>query len=231
VEAKPVYMSPGLGVMIPLEHPRFTRKHLGDIMDASHERENDRVPLIDWYERILSKLEKLATQVNKAIVRSRLVGLDFDDLPFSVSEFYTLLGIPNQYAEEAAASVTEFAEPSHVPSLWNLQINLKLTLISEYEGSKASDRFTDFQEIAGQIMRHPSQQIQLAFEEYALRQGDNDQQDSLIPEDQQTLAESVEDIAELPGVTTEQELDLSDAQALEDQVQHQLGDICTPQSS
>jgi hypothetical protein len=230
VEAKPVYYAPEIGAMFPLEHPRFTRKHIGDIMDARRERANDRVPLIEWYERILQKLGTLATQINTAIVRSRLIGLNFEELPFTVAEFYTLLGIPTGYAEEAASKVADFAAPEHIPSVWNLQLNLKLALLSEYDGSRASDRFTGFQELAGQIMRRPAQQIQLAFEEYALQQQDADQPDHMIPEDQQTLAESVEDIAELPGVTTEGELDVANAQALEDQVQHQLGNISAPQS-
>jgi hypothetical protein len=61
IEVKPVYFCPSLGMMFPLESPRFTRKHLGDVMNHAKEREKDRIPLTEWYERILEKLEKLAT--------------------------------------------------------------------------------------------------------------------------------------------------------------------------
>jgi hypothetical protein len=149
--------------------------------------------------------------------------LEFDDLPFSIEEFYTLLGIPQQYAEQAATKAASFTQSETRPSLWNLQVSLKMEVLAEYSGSKASDRYADFQEIAAQIMRYPSQQIQLALEEWELQQMDDPQDTGeVLLDDQQTLAESVDDIAELPGVKTEEELSIEDAQAVEDGIQSRL---------
>jgi hypothetical protein len=101
-----------------------------------------------------------------------------------------------------------------------------MAILQDYSGSKASDRYSEFQEIASQIMRFPSQQIQLALEEWQIQQMDDPESDEqILPEDQQTLAESVEDIAELPGVRTEEELSVEDAQALEDGIQHRLPEM------
>jgi hypothetical protein len=67
--------------------------------------------------------------------------------------------------------------------------------------------------------------IQLALKEYD-RQVD-DESERMLPEDQQTLSDSLEDIVDIPGIDVDTEIDLSDpaAQRLQDRVQRTLSDI------
>ena len=49
----------------------------------------------------------------------------------------------------------------------------------------------------------------------------------VLPEDQQTLSDALDDIVDIPGITVDSEADLSDgaAQRLQDRVQRRLDDI------
>jgi hypothetical protein len=266
----PVVYVPALDVMTPLPKPRYKRRHVGDVMNESSERANDRVPIIEWHESVLDRLQKLATDINEEISRARQKVIDFGRVPFAVDEFYTLLGIPADYAEEAADRATALANssgyscpevgcdssfddeqglqmhfvsvheaelgplddaldsehfPHPAPSLWNLQLSLKVALLENYQGACASSTYQEYQEVAGQILRFPGQQIQLALEEYERQRNDDDESAApLLPENQQTLAESVDNIAELPGVTTETDLSNREAEKVTERVQRRLGD-------
>ncbi|SEO19253.1 hypothetical protein SAMN05216388_100975 [Halorientalis persicus] len=223
ISAKPVIYIPSVDVTIPLPGPTFNRKHIGDVMSESHERKNDRVPLIEWHERIFSKLEDLSTQVNQNIIRARLVAIDFTDLPFEVDEFYQCLGIPASYAEDAADRATALAHPETEPTLWNLQLSLKLALLKNYSGSYGSNRFHELQELAGQILQYPAQQIQTAVEQWDLEHAnDEDEDEQVLPNDQQTLAESLDDVLDIPGVN-EADISAAGAQQIENRVQQRLG--------
>lgn len=224
--AYPLIYVPDVDVMIPLPGPRFRRRHVGDVMDDTHERDNDRVPLIEWHESILTRLETLATQVNQDVIRARMVAIAFDDLPFEVTAFYEYLGIPTDYAEQAADRATSLADPSSQPTLWNLQLSLKLALLDHYQGAWASDTYQEYQELAGQILRYPAQQIQLALEAFEREQeAADDTDDPVLPEDQQTLAESLDDVVDLPGVHTEDSVSPAEAQQIEERVQQRFSDL------
>jgi hypothetical protein len=58
------------------------------------------------------------------------------------------------------------------------------------------------------------------------RRTDDDSQ-HVLPENQQTLSDSLEDIVDIPGISVDTEADLSDQQAhrVQDQLQRRLGDI------
>ncbi|RAW46709.1 hypothetical protein DQW50_02265 [Halorubrum sp. 48-1-W] len=58
------------------------------------------------------------------------------------------------------------------------------------------------------------------------RRTDDDSQ-YVLPENQQTLSDSLEDIVDIPGISVDTEADLSDQQAhrVQDQLQRRLGDI------
>jgi hypothetical protein len=266
----PVVYVPAVDVMTPLPQPRYKRRHVGNIMDDANERANNRVPIIEWHESVLSKLEKLATKINDEIRHARRRFVDFGRLPFTVDEFYTLLGIPHNYADEAAdratalgsstgfscpdsdcsssfnnqkqlqmhfvsvheedlGAVNEALDSHHFPhpkpSLWNLQLSLKLALLENFNGAHASSTYQEYQEVAGQILRFPGQQLELAIEEYERQRDDDDESaETLLAEDQQTLADSVDDISELPAVGTEEDISDREAQDISRRVQRRLGD-------
>lgn len=221
----PVIYVPAIDVMTPLPKPRYKRRHVGDVMDEANERANDRVPIIEWHESVLTKLERLATNINDEIRRARRKVINFETYPFDIAGFYTYLGIPDEYANAAADRAASLAAPGTKPTLWNLQLSLKLALLDEFQGSRAGDTYQEYQEVAGQILRFPGQQIELALEEYeAQRQDDDESADPLLPEDQQTLADSVDDITDLPGVGTEKDLSDKEAEKITERVQRRLSD-------
>lgn len=212
--AKPVIFVPSVGAMIPIPYDGsdLSRKHTGDLMEDA----------IEWHEKILSKIDNLCESINQTIVRARIAALDFEALPFEIEDFYRFVGIKNDtYCEKAAERARTLAAPETQPSLWNLQLSLKLAILDNYEGSKAGKTYQEYQEIAGQILRYPSTQIQLALEQYEYEKDANDDDESLIDDEQQTLVESLGDVIDLEGVT-ENRLDATEAQKIESRVQQRL---------
>jgi hypothetical protein len=212
--AKPVIFVPSAGTMIPIPYDGtdLSRKHTGDLMEDA----------IEWHEKILTKIDGLCESINQTIVRARIAALDFEELPFDIEDFYRFVGIKNDtYCEKAAERARALAEPVTQPTLWNLQLSLKLAILDNYEGSKAGKTYQDYQEIAGQILRYPSTQIQMALEQYEYEKDATDEDESLIDEEQQTLAESLGDVIDLDGVT-ENRLDATEAQKIESRVQQRL---------
>jgi hypothetical protein len=230
ITSTPLYFYPDSNLMIPLPHGERSRKHLGDFMNAEHERDNDRVPPVEWHSETLAKLDRLSTTVNEEIARAMLLRVDFSEEPFNVAEFYELLGVSTDYAESAANRVTRLAEPSHKPSLWNLQVSLKLILIDEYRGSKAADRYQEYQEIASQILRFPKNQVKLALRQWKTERAEEKAEETADSESDLPETQEIDDVEELPGVTTEDELSVHSAQQVDQRVQQRLTDISASQS-
>lgn len=211
--AKPIIYIPSAGTMIPLPYngTDLSRKHTGNLMADA----------IDWHEKILTRIDELCVQINQEITRARMVALDFSQLPFGIEEFYGYLGIQNQkYAEKAASRAKQFASPSDQPTLWNLQLSLKLAILTNYSGTKAGNTYQEYQELAGEILRHPATQISLAKEQHQIESKSQAEEDEL-DQSQQTLGESLQDVMDMTGVT-ENRLNPTEAQKIEQRVQQQL---------
>jgi hypothetical protein len=164
-------------------------------------------------------------EVDTAIRRTRAIAYDFEDLPFSVEDCYTYWGIAFKYAERAADRAISIAKPSSRPTVFNLQLSLLIAVLQEYEGSMASDTYQEYLEVAGELFRKPAMMIQLAMQEHDRQTDQPDER--VLPEDQQTLSDALDDIVDIPGITVDSEADLSDgaAQRLQDRVQRRLDDI------
>jgi hypothetical protein len=216
VWATPLLYLPASDVIIYGIGQRYSRRHVGNATNASHERANNRVPINEWWDNIYGEISAQTTTVDRAILRSRAVAIDFDDVPYSIAEFYTYLGIPAMYADEAAERAHSFASPSSQPTLWNLQLSLLVAIDTLFEGSPASDTYLDHNEVAQQLLRQPARSIQLAATEHDL-QADSPAEHQLPPE-QQTLSDAIEDLVAIPGVSadTEADLDAVDAQHIQD---------------
>jgi hypothetical protein len=147
--------------------------------------------------------------------------VDFSQLPFHIEQFYVYLGIPSTYAEVAADRAVSLAEPADQPTIWNLQLSLKATLVDEFNGTLAGDSYQTYSELAGELLQNPGQQVQLVLDECQRRLEEDDGDDELLPDDQQTLAESIGEIQDLPGVT-EADLSLSEAEMVDQSVQQRL---------
>lgn len=209
---KPVIYIPSVDTMIPLPYndTDLSRKHTGNLMGDA----------IDWHEKILSKIDTLCEDINQEITRARIVAMDFSELPFDIKEFYQYLGIQNEkYAEKAAERAKTLADPPDRPTLWNLQLSLKMAILDHYDGSRAGNTYQEYQELAGEILRHPATQITLAKEQHQF-ESDTDDGDSLDDE-QQTLGESLQEVMDLTGVT-ENRLNPTEAQKIEQRVQQRL---------
>jgi hypothetical protein len=217
--ARPLLYVPASDAAIFGMGQRYSRRHVGSATDAAHERANDRVPINEWWANIYDDIEKQTATVDRAILRSRAVAIDFEDVPYSADEFYTYLGIPGKYAEEAADRAKTFASPPTSPTIWNLQLSLLVALDALYEGSHASDTYQDYNEVAQQLLRQPAHSIQLALKEHDLRADENTAAKQLPPE-QQSLSDAIEDLATIPGVDADTETDLSnvDAQRIQEGV-------------
>ncbi len=108
--------------------------------------------------------------------------------------------------------------------MFNLQLSLLIALLDEYAGSRASNTYQEYLEVAGELLRSPAIMIQLAIQEHDRQVEDTTKR--VLTEGQQTLSDALEDIVDIPGIDVDTEAALSDreAQRLHDQVQ-QLDDI------
>ena len=217
--ARPLLYVPASDIAIFGMGQRYSRRHVGSATDAAHERANDRVPINEWWGNIYDDVDGQTTVVDRAILRSRAVAIDFTDVPYSISEFYTYLGIPDKYAEEAADRAEAFASPPSCPTIWNLQLSLLVALDALYEGSHASDTYQSYNEVGQQLLRKPAHSIQLALKEHDLQADENTAVKQLPPE-QQSLSDAIDDLAAIPGVNADTEADLTnvDAQRIQEGV-------------
>lgn len=98
-------------------------------------------------------------------------------------------------------------------------------MIEEYGGSRASDTWQEYLEVAGELLQTPAMMIQLAMREHDRQTSDATER--VLEEGQKRLSDELEDIIELPGIEVDTEATLSDgeAQRIQDHVQQQLGDL------
>jgi hypothetical protein len=223
--ARPILFFPDSGTVLPDMGERYTRRHYGKATNADYERSQGRVPISEWWRSIYDDIDTRMVEVDSAIRRTRAIAYDFDDLPFSVEDCYTYWGIANRYAVAAADRATSIASPSSRPTVYNLQFSLLIALLDQYEGSWASDTYLEYLEVAGELLRKPAMMIQLAMQEHDRQTDEPDER--VLPEDQQTLSDALDDIVDIPGITVDSEANLSDgaAQRLQDRVQRRLDDI------
>ncbi|RCU44276.1 hypothetical protein DU504_15960 [Haloplanus salinus] len=223
--AKPILYFPETGTVVPDTGKRYTRRHYGRATDPTHERANDRVPINEWWKAIYDDVADRLVDVDRAIRRTRAIAYDFETLPFDTATCYRYWGVAARYAEAAADRATTLAPPPSRPTVYNLQLSLLIALLDSYEGSLASDTYQEYIETAGELLRKPAMMIQLALREHD-RQTD-DECDRVLPDDQQTLSDALEDIVDIPGIEVGDEGELSDqeAQRLNNRVQRKLTEL------
>jgi hypothetical protein len=212
VWAKPMLYVPASDVAVFGVGERRSRRHVGSATDAAHERQNNRTPISEWWGEIYDDIEAQATVVDNEIALGRTLSLNFNDVPYSMIDFYRYLGISKKYAEEAAERAQRFASPPSTPTLWNLQLSLQVALDALYEGSHASETYQEQNEVGQQIFREPAYSLQMALLEHD-RQAKGTGVDTQLPEDQQSLSDSIDDLVDIPGLNADTEADLSDVEA------------------
>jgi hypothetical protein len=227
--AKPILYFPETGAVVPDTGKRYTRRHYGRATDPTHERANDRVPINEWWKAIYDDVADRLVDVDRAIRRTRAIAYDFETLPFDAATCYQYWGVAARYAEAAADRATTLASPPSRPTVYNIQLSLLIALLDSYDGSLASDTYQEYIETAGELLRKPAMMIQLALREHD-RQTD-DECDRVLPDDQQTLSDALEDIVDIPGIEVGDEGALSDqeAQRLNNRVQRKLTELQSPE--
>lgn len=113
---------------------------------------------------------------------------------------------------------------SEIPDDVAIDFNEEQFRVGDGEGEKASDRFRELEEIAGQLLQYPVQQIQIANTEHNHRIEAEDDDETTLAPSQQTIAESLSDLQEVPGVITD-ELDLAESQQVQMKVQSTLEEV------
>ncbi|WP_251344571.1 hypothetical protein [Haloplanus halophilus] len=221
--ARPILFFPDSGTVLPDMGERYTRRHYGQATNDVHERKQGRVPISEWWRNIYDDIDTRMVEVDTAIRRTRAIAYDFDDLPFTLEDCYSYWGVAFKYAERAADRATSIAMPSTRPTVFNIQLSLLIALLEEYDGSMASNSYQAYLEVAGELFRKPAMMIQLAMQEHD-KQTDDDTE-RVLPENQQTLSDALADIVDIPGISVDTEVDLSDQQAqrVHDRLQQRLG--------
>jgi hypothetical protein len=148
------------------------RKHVGDPTNPVHERNNDRLPIEQWWNESHKEFlqdDTLVTEVTDA----QQITADFEDEPFDLYGFYRLLDIPPSQAESAVSRV-EVQTNGRLPTMWDIGIGLVFTLASEFSGHKSGAVFRARSRTATDIIRNPDRVISRVYREY---------QESGLPDD------------------------------------------------
>ena len=180
-----------------------TRKHLGDPTNAEHEKNNDRLPIQQWWLEGHKEFLKDDQLINE-VTNAENITVNFDDRPFDLYGFYRLLDIPASQAESAASRVDVQAN-GKLPTMWDIGIGLVFTLASEFSGHKAGAVFRARSRTAAKIIRRPEAAVSEALREYEEGGLPDDDADSDTTPEQEGLdivisdIESPDDLAALDG--------------------------------
>lgn len=218
---------------------RQSRRHVGDAHNAEHERENERVPIEEWWENEYDNLTLWTDDLVDDIEVATELTIDFSRGWFSENEFtltdlYEYLDIPDSYIQETdggrgAVKRAQRHSPSQTTySAWTLFYALARTLETEFHGDDYTGAtFTRYAEIARNILRSPHDLIRRAKDEYEYQTQSKQGHQSAgqnTPDIQSHITESVTDV---DGVDTEDKLDLVDKRELAKETQQKLFDYET----
>jgi hypothetical protein len=183
-------------------------------------REKEHENLILWTDDLIDDIG-LATATT----------IDFTNFRFDVEDFYSYLDIPDSYIENTDGGIGAVKRARrHSPAdneftMWTLFYALAATLEEEFQGSDhAGSAFKVYADIATNILRSPRTVIERAKREHDAQQQAEGQQESkrdkilngTVPLDE------IDDITELDGVSTEDELGLMQKRDLAENSQKKL---------
>lgn len=136
---------------------RETIRHVGDV--GSFER---------WWESILDQLGLVADDLQAFIEDAVEITLQFSDVPFTLTQFYTLLGFPEYLAERAADDARAEADTPIEIDMWTLHSGATYALTHFFTGREGSalDRYV---RIANDILFNPETTIELVTRGYEER--------------------------------------------------------------
>ncbi|MDL0127754.1 hypothetical protein PNP84_06370 [Halobacterium salinarum] len=102
-------------------------KHVGDVRNFR-----------TWWEELLAQVELVADDLFEFIRDAQDIDLDFSELPFTVTEFYTLLGFPDYLAERAAGDAEANAASPFEVDMWTLHSGATYALTHFFQGKEGA---------------------------------------------------------------------------------------------
>ena len=159
-------------------------KHVGDVRNFR-----------TWWEEILAQVELVADDLFEFIRDAQDIDLDFSELPFTVTEFYSLLGFPDYLAERAAEDAEANAASPFEIDMWTLHSGATYALTHFFQGKEGAS-LDGYVRTANDILFNPEgtiERVKRAYEEQLEADGDDGSQASLAGERALACIERVND--------------------------------------
>ena len=159
-------------------------KHVGDVRNFR-----------TWWEELLAQVELVADDLFEFIRDAQDIDLDFSELPFTVTEFYTLLGFPDYLAERAAGDAEANAASPFEIDMWTLHSGATYALTHFFQGKEGAS-LDQYVRIANDILFNPEdtiERVEQAYEQELAADGDDGSQASLAGERALASIERVSD--------------------------------------
>jgi len=159
-------------------------KHVGDVRDFR-----------TWWEEILAQVELVADDLFEFIRDAQDIDLDFSELPFTVTEFYSLLGFPDYLAERAAEDAEANAASPFEIDMWTLHSGATYAFTHFFQGKEGTS-LDQYVRVANDILFNPEgtiERVERAYEEQLEADGDDGSQASLAGERALASIERVRD--------------------------------------
>ena len=174
-------------------------KHVGDVRNFR-----------SWWEEILAQVELVADDLFAFIRDAQDIDLDFSELPFTVTEFYSLLGFPDYLAERAAEDAEANAASPFEIDMWTLHSGATYALTHFFQGKEGAS-LDQYVRIANDILFNPEgtiERVEQAYEQQLETEDSDGSQSSLAGE--RALA-SIERVSEDLQANVEQFEEREDA--------------------
>ena len=159
-------------------------KHVGDVRNFR-----------TWWEELLAQVELVTDDLFEFIRDAQDIELDFSELPFTVTEFYTLLGFPEYLAERAAGDAEANAASPFDIDMWTLHSGATYALTHFFQG-KEGVSLDGYVRTANDILFNPEgtiERVEQAYEQQLEADEDDGSQASLAGERALASIERVSD--------------------------------------
>lgn len=160
-----------------------SRRHVGNAIDQSHERSNNRVPIQKWWENMLEQIEAMTDDLTGAIREASKMSLAFTqggDLvkipdshvgafdhvkPYDAASFFQLHDMPDYLAELAAAKAATHANGLGEITFWELFRGLTEALETQTRCDEGST-LNAYADVAMDLLWNPSTVVELADDQW-----------------------------------------------------------------
>ncbi len=148
-------------------------KHVGDVRNFR-----------TWWQEILTQVELVANDLFEFISDAQQIELDFSELPFTVIEFFSLLGFPDYLAERATNDAEANSSSPFEIDMWTLHSGATYALTHFFQGKEGTS-LDQYVRIANDILFNPEGTIECvkqAYEQQLESEDGNGSQGSLAGE-------------------------------------------------